>query len=181
MLYCSNRILIQIDFDGESLKNITLNDGKKLSDHLALIIGKVGENASLRRATCFKATNSITLTSFAHPASEAKSPDQLQFGKFGSIVALHDHSGVDQADTQRNICQHIVGMNPSKIGVIDVDKPAENKDDESCLIHQEYLLDPSMTMHELLQEHNIEIVDFLRYQCGETLDQLDDVKVAVAS
>lgn len=164
-------ILIQIEFDSDSLKRIQLGDGKLLSDHLALIIGKVGENASLRRATCFKVTNSVTLASFAHPSAAVK-PDEtienvVQLGKFGALVALHDANG--NAEAQRNLCQHIVGMNPSKIGVADVDKPVEVKDDEQCLLFQEYLLEPSMSVSEVLAESQIEVVQFKRFECGEAL------------
>lgn len=159
----------QIEFDADSLKNIQLGDGKPLSDHLALIIGKVGENASLRRATCFKATNSVSLAAFAHPAGKADAATEniVQLGKFGALVALHDATG--NVDAQRNLCQHIVGMNPSKIGVPDVDKPAEIKDDEQCLLFQEYLLEPSMSVAEVLAESQIEVVQFKRFECGETL------------
>lgn len=161
----------QIEFDSDSLKRIQLGDGKPLSDHLALIIGKVGENASLRRATCFKVTNSVTLASFAHPSSavpaDALTENVVQLGKFGALVALHDANS--NAEAQRNLCQHIVGMNPKKIGVPDVDKPAEIKDDEPCLLFQEYLLEPSMSVAEVLAESQIEVVQFKRFECGEAL------------
>lgn len=162
----------QIEFDADALKRIQLGDGKLLSDHLALIIGKVGENASLRRATCFKATNSVTLASFAHPFvvkadANTSTENVVQLGKFGALLALHDANG--NADAQRNLCQHIVGMNPTKIGVPDVDKPAEVKDDEQCLLFQEYLLEPSMSVAEVLAENQIEVVQFKRFECGEAL------------
>lgn len=137
---------------------------------MALIIGKVGENASLRRATCFKVTNSVTLASFAHPSAlkaDASTENIVQLGKFGALVALHDTNG--NLEAQRNLCQHIVGMNPSKIGVPDVDKPAEVKDDEQCLLFQEYLLEPSMSVSEVLTESQIEVVQFKRFECGEVL------------
>lgn len=131
----------------------------------------MGENASLRRATCFKVTNSVTLASFAHPsvakADASTQQNVVQLGKFGALVALHDANS--NVETQRNLCQHIVGMNPSKIGVPDVDKPAEVKDDEPCLLFQEYLLEPSMSVAEVLAESQIEVVQFKRFECGEAL------------
>jgi len=36
-----------------------LPDGKTLGDHLALMIGTVGENAILKRALCFKTCDSV--------------------------------------------------------------------------------------------------------------------------
>lgn len=142
------------------------------------MIGAVGENASLRRATCFKASEAVTLAAFTHPP--IKSSTHVQLGKFGSIVALENKNSNDEntIEIQRNICQHIVGMNPVKIGVSGSDKPTENKDDERCLIFQEYLLDSSVTVAEVLQENNISIFDFHRYECGEvitnTVEQLGE-------
>lgn len=174
----------QVDFDVDALKNMSLNDGKSLSDHLALIIGKVGENASLRRATCFRSTtDTLTLAAFTHPPVAGKNKDAVQMGKFGAIVALQqqqqqiDSDATAVAEIQRNICQHIVGMNPQRIGNAEVDKPAESKDDEVCLIWQEYLLEPSMTVGELLAENNMNIVDFHRYECGEVVAVADGNKV----
>lgn len=46
----------------EQLKNLEALDGKTLGDHLALTIGTVGENASLRRAFCFKGDTGVKIT-----------------------------------------------------------------------------------------------------------------------
>lgn len=151
------------------------------------MIGSVGENASLRRATCFKVSDALTLAAFTHPP--IKSSTAVQLGKFGSIVALENKGSNDEntIEIQRNICQHIVGMNPLKIGVFGSDKPTENKDDERCLIFQEYLLDSSVTVAEVLQENNMSIYEFHRYECGEaianTAEQLGEnvTKVAEAA
>lgn len=61
-------------------------------------------------------------------------------------------------------------MNPSKIGDAEKDKPVENKDDEKCLIFQEYLLDPDRTVEEVLKENEVEVVDYLRFECGEKVE-----------
>lgn len=71
------------------------------------------------------------------------------------------------------ICQHIVGMDPKKIGS-DTDEPAKNKDDETCLIHQEYLLDDSVTVKDILEESKLEIIDFKRFECGEIVNAVGD-------
>lgn len=149
-------------------------NGKSLGDELALMIGSVGENATLRRATCFKSTESITLFGITHPQAEATG--NIHLGKYGSIVA-YKSTGCDPVESvaiQRNICQHIIGMNPSKVGSADIDKPNEDKDEEKCLIHQEYLLDPTITVGELFTENGIEIVDFNRFECGETVSTSEE-------
>lgn len=64
-------------------------------------------------------------------------------------------------------------MDPKKIGTED-DEPAKNKDDEICLIHQEYILDENITVKEVLQENKLEITDFKRFECGETIGTIGD-------
>lgn len=136
------------------------------------MIGTVGENAILRRAACFKGTNSLTLTGFAHPSSSVSTVEnESQLGRFGTIVALKCDTLPSQ-ELRKNICQHIVGMNPKKIGIKDHDQPNESKDDEDCLIHQEYLLDPTITVDQLLNENNVNVIDFQRFECGEQVQTI---------
>lgn len=90
----------------------------------------------------------------------------MRFGRYGAIVAFR--SAETNLDLQKNLVQHIIGMDPNKVGEKGKDEPVENKDDEKCLIHQEYLLDPSATVGEILQENQLEVVDFQRFECGET-------------
>ncbi|XP_070563364.1 elongation factor Ts, mitochondrial-like [Ptychodera flava] len=100
----------------------------------------------------------------------------------------------------RRLGQHIVGMSPTSIGTFDDEKEikteakreGEEKDrtsedqtdgdteearpteswtiDETEMVKQEFLLDPSVKVGELLKEEGVEIVDFVRYQCGEELE-----------
>ena len=60
--YEQDKNIQKIGLNTESLRQIKLDDGKTLGDHLALLIGTVGENASLNRAICIKAPESIVLT-----------------------------------------------------------------------------------------------------------------------
>lgn len=160
---------MQVDFEADNLKSIQGTAGKSLGDELALMIGNVGENATLRRATCFKATDRITLFGVTHP-TQFVTANNVNLGKYGSIVAYKSTGDAGENDVlQKNICQHIIGMNPWKVGIADVDKPSEDKDEEKCLIHQEYLLDPTVTVGELFTENALEIVDFSRFQCGENI------------
>uniref|UniRef100_A0A182MH27 Elongation factor Ts, mitochondrial n=1 Tax=Anopheles culicifacies TaxID=139723 RepID=A0A182MH27_9DIPT len=169
--------LTKVGLNSEALKQIVLEDGKSLGDHLALMIGTVGENASLNRAICYKAPDSIQLTGYVHPAPSEEIPHDVPLlGKYGSLVAFKsDHSTAEVGDdgelspaqVARKVCQHIVGMKPERIGEPGKDEPAAEKDDETCLIHQEYLVDPSYTVGEVLEANRLQIVDFQRFECGE--------------
>lgn len=160
------------------MKNLKTSDGKSLADHLALLIGTVGENASIKRAICFKVNNDLKLSGYAHPqaSTQATTQNVTQVGKYGAIVAFRGND-IDE-ELQKNLCQHIVGLNPKKVGEEGKDKPNANKDDETCLIHQEYLIDDDKTVSEVLHENNLSIIDYQRYECGEATanDDLEQAK-----
>lgn len=166
--------ITKIGLDQEQLKTLPASDGKPLADHVALMIGTVGENASLRRAVCFKGDTGILLTGYAHPSSTDKT--EILLGKFGALLAYKSTGpNTESVDVLgKKLCQHIVGMNPSKLGSEKYDKPAENSDDEKCLIYQDFVLDESMKIKDVLTENGIEIVEFRRFECGEQ----DDIMAA---
>lgn len=164
--------ITKIGLESETLRGLKLDDGKTLGDHLALMIGVVGENATLKRAICYKTPETVRLCGYTHPAPENFVEGSMLMGKYGSIAAFNSNSEKTEEirEIHRKICQHIVGMKPEKIGNAEEDKPNEVKDDEKCLIHQEFILDPEMTIGDILQGNNIKIIDFQRFECGEKME-----------
>ena len=92
-------------------------------------------------------------------------------GKFGSLVTLNKLDGdinlshQELEDISRQLCQHVVGMNPKSMGY--GEEPKANKDDERRLLLQEFLLDPTLTVHEFMNSKGVEMIDFVRFECGE--------------
>ncbi|XP_050670592.1 elongation factor Ts, mitochondrial isoform X1 [Leptidea sinapis] len=159
--------ITKMELDTEQLGSLTA-DGKKLSEILALFIGSVGENAVLRRAECWKAnSDDVKITAYTHPAPA--SLGDYSTGKYGALMAYRQAN--DHEDIGRQLCQHIVGCSPSKIGNKEKDTPAKNTDDETCLIYQEYLLDPSFTVQEVLEQNKVEVIDYVRFSCGEAEEE----------
>lgn len=176
--------ILKIGLESESLRNLKMEDGKTLGDHLALMIGIVGENASLKRAICYKAPEAVRLCGYTHPAPEPPMTDgKIMLGKYGSIAAFNSNCEKTEEvlEVQRKICQHIVGMKPQKIGDAELDKPNEDKDEENCLIHQEFILDPEQTIGTILQDNNIKIIDFQRFECGEKVESYQESASAASS
>lgn len=69
-------------------------------------------------------------------------------------------------------------MKPTKIGEMKEDEPKENRDIESCLIHQEFVMDRELTVSKVLEENGISLVAFTRFECGEDLeDAIDNVQI----
>ncbi|XP_053694670.1 elongation factor Ts, mitochondrial isoform X1 [Sabethes cyaneus] len=173
--------LAKIGLNGEALKQIMMDDGKSLGDHLALMIGTVGENATLNRAVCYKAPESVNLTGYVHPSPVEEVPSDIpQYGKYGSILAFKSNNPDSNGEVAKKICQHVVGMKPDRIGDKSRDEPVADKDDEPCLIFQEYLADPAYTVAEVLEANQVEVVDFQRFECGEK-SKAEDENVRVVN
>jgi len=107
----------------------------------------------------------------------------LQFlkicGKYAfTYLKLISHLRID--DRGEN---SVAGMNPQKIGNPSIDEPHDDINEESCMIYQEFLFDSTMSVQELMTEVNGEIVDFARFEIGETLDdksELENVQLKAA-
>lgn len=67
-------------------------------------------------------------------------------------------------------------MDPQKIGNPREDEPHNNIDEETCMIYQEFLLDPSLSVQQLLDDVEAEIMSFARFEVGEQLDEESMVK-----
>lgn len=159
-------------FYGNNLKSLIAADGKSLGDHSALTIGDVGENINLRRALAISVYSpNVTVSGCTHPMSMNPTVP-VAFGKYGALIAVKDHKKrEDIQQLSMQLCQHIIGMDPQKIGNPQVDEPHNNVDEEPCMIYQEFLLDPSLSVQQLLVETGIEIVDFARFEVGENFDE----------
>lgn len=176
-------LLSRTEFQSESLKNLVDENGKKLIDSMALMIGKVGENASLRRAVCFKVSDEIQLTGLAYPttANTLATESGIQLGSYGAILGLRA-SGAISEELKKNLSMQVVGMNPLKIGNKQQDKPNADKEEETCLIYQDYLFggDETIAVGEILESVGVDVVDFQRFRSGEDA-QIEKVDKAAAS
>lgn len=176
-----SEMISRTEFQGESLKNLMSSNNQKLSDELALVIGTVGENASLKRAVCFKVPESVQLIGTAYPLQKPTTCDDNEFqaGTMGTILGVRTPVEITE-ELKKNLCLQVIGSSPLKIGNKENDKPVADNDEEPCLIHQEYLFDSSIKVGELLEEQQIEVVDFQRYKCGENETQEENVSAASA-
>lgn len=114
---------------------------------------------------------------------ETQSDSEIRMGKYGVLMSLYQEcqarltepSGEDNHvlsldDISHLLGQHIVGTNPKVIGNLENDKPSE-KEEEDKLLFQEFLLDPSISVGDLLKENGVTIDSFVRFACGEDLPQ----------
>lgn len=154
--------IIKESFSEEQLKSMPSSDGKTLGDKLALAIGTIGENMSLPRATRITTDPDTQLVGYCHPSTVEQ---DLPLGRYGTIVALKTDGPLTEVAKQ--LCVHIIGMNPRAIGTED-DPKADNPDEETLLVHQEFLSDPTLTAGQILRQEGLQVLDFVRYEAGET-------------
>lgn len=140
--------------------------GKSLQDHLNLSIETIKENITFGRALGFKVCGEdmVRVFGFTHPLTTLD--NSVYYGKYGAVVVLKTSAGMSE-DLPKNLCQHIVGLNPKKIGDPGMDSPNPDVDSEECLIYQEFLLDPSKTVQEVLKDQQVEILEFQRFGCDD--------------
>ena len=124
-------------------------------------------------------------------SAPGKNMKKFQMGKYGSIVDMVQTDGADKPTTKLQdlggqLCQHIVGMNPKTLGQasddgdIKVDKvdaglEAKEEVEEDVLLKQDFLLDSSMTVGQLLCLNGAKVNGFVRFACGEEVEGEKDV------
>lgn len=144
-------------------------DESSLKDVLAITIGKLGENMLMRRAAWVMVSPDMFIGSYMHGALPAELPSltNMSFGKYGSLVVCRKADASSTSNTTelgRRLGQHVVGMNPLSVGSIEDESAG---DAETRMLAQPFLLEPSLTVGQYLQPHGVQVLDFVRFECGE--------------
>lgn len=159
----------RVDLNKVEVGSLMNEENKTLSDLVALEIGNIGENMAVRRACYMQVADGNTLGTYVHPAGTYINLDNCIMGRFACAVEITNSS--EQLDSFANdLAQHIVGMKALEIGKPD-DKPVKKKDDEPKLIFQDWLIDPSVKVSQVLKDHETEVKDFIRLERGEDLGE----------
>ena len=142
------------------LEDMTV-DNQILKDSIVSAISQLGENIILKRAVTLATplTNSIGVCSHGNISGCAGS---FHYGKYAALVVVRNSKGKDLKALCTGLAQHVIGMKPSYI-----DKEPNHPEAELALLNQEYLLDNKITVRSLLEKYDTDIIDFIRYQCGE--------------
>ncbi|XP_078046017.1 elongation factor Ts, mitochondrial [Augochlora pura] len=153
-------------FFSDYINALPVGDGKNIGDHSALTIGSIGENINVRRALCINVEQDVHLYGCTHPTPI--NPVSSSFGRYGALVALKSKEKC--ATLGLHLCQHIIGMNPTKIGDPTIDEPSNDVEDETVMLYQNFLLDSSLSVQQLLQNKEAEIIDFVRFEVGGNIE-----------
>ncbi|XP_026863646.2 elongation factor Ts, mitochondrial [Electrophorus electricus] len=153
-------------WSAEDLTKLTMVDGPLVADQLALTIGRLGENISVRRAVSFGIPANWHIGSYVHGAVMEIS--SMPMGRYGALVVFQG-GPEGQAETMgKKLGQHIVGEAPITLGNIEDQSCGES---ETRLLPQTFLMDPRYTVGQYLRLQNAHVFDFMRYKCGESIAQ----------
>ena len=180
-------ILIKTDIENvEQLSDYILSENKTVEEARTELIGKVGENISIRRFN--KISDSMNLGTYSHGS------------RIGSIVSLSGGS----EDLAKDIAMHIAASNPICIDEKNVPselierekriyseqalssgKPPEIVEKmvqgkmakylkEITLLGQSFVKDPDISIKDLLKKSNAVVTDFVRYEVGEGIEKKEE-------
>lgn len=179
----------KVKVGNKDINALQINE-KTIGDLTALEVGNIGENIAVRRGIFMRATDKEMIASYIHATGvQAGKIRQCSMGKYGSLVLFQEDSSMSEPlertatleELGRQLCQHVVGMNPQSIGSYS-DSPAEDSDSETKLVHQEFMLDTNLRVGDVLQQNGVRVLDFVRLECGETLpDEAEETGVAATS
>ncbi|KAG9491612.1 hypothetical protein GDO78_000236, partial [Eleutherodactylus coqui] len=150
-------------------------DESPLKDVLVLTIGKLGENMIMRRAAWVTVSSDMFIGSYMHGPLQGDllSSSSVSSGKYGSLVVCRkaDASSTSNiTELGRRLGQHVVGMNPLSVGSLEDESAG---DAETRMLAQPFLLEPSLTVGQYLQPHGVQVLDFVRFECGEEPESLE--------
>jgi len=173
-----------------------VNDPNKTIEEIQTeLIGKIGENISIKRFVCYESNNGM-IDSYIHPGSKLgvlleiscdndSVIQSAELKSFGHDIAMQMAASHPLVVRREDLSPELIAreMNIYKSQVLDQKKPehiaekiAQGKIEkfyqEVCLIEQSFIKDPNITIRDLLKEligkmgENIVIKRFARFQLG---------------
>lgn len=144
-----------------------LDSEESVNDLVLQVVGRLGERIMLKRAVTMTTEKHCLIGAYTH-GPFTSNIDGCQMGKYAAIVAIQPtYINTDNetlSTLAKSLSQHVVGMNPRLISSKDAQE--ENIDGE-IFEEQNYLMNETITVKELLNTNSASIVDFLRMECGE--------------
>lgn len=139
-----------------------------VQESLLQVVGRLGERIAFRRAITMTIDDNSVIGSYTH-GPFTFNVNGCVMGKYAALVVVRpkDLNGKSEQlpSLATRLTQHIVGMNPKFISLDNANHTNE-MDKSDVLLEQQYLMDDSITVKELLQRNNAFVVDFLRLECG---------------
>ncbi|KAF6778163.1 hypothetical protein AHF37_02758 [Paragonimus kellicotti] len=171
--------LPKVTWTATELNALVLPNASTVSDQTAVVIGSVGENMAVRRGLGWHvpngSENASRLAAYTHVSTTGirSGIRDVKFGKYASLIRYRPMG--DQSSTPawreraarlgKQLCQHIVGMNPRP--GLEITEPNANPEEEQCLLLQPFFLDENVRVGEHLMRNDMILEDFIRVECGQ--------------
>ncbi|OON19674.1 putative translation elongation factor Ts, partial [Opisthorchis viverrini] len=167
-------------WNSDELMALTIpNSAGTVSDNMAVAIGAIGENMAIRRAVGLRTSDipdcTSRLASYIHISTAGIRPSirDVKFGKYAAVVRYRPAGNQPASPAWQErasrlgeqLCQHIVGMNPRP--GLEITEPAEDPEEEQCLLLQPFFLDENIRVGEHLTRNDMILEDFIRVECGQ--------------
>lgn len=145
-------------------------EGETVAETVARTIGKLGENIKINKVVTMTTEVRNVIGSYVH-GPFVTSLHGCSLGRYGGMVALKPKKGDANLESivhlANRMAQHVVGMNPRVISEnVSQNDAAKDGEVNEVLLEQEYLLDDSVIVGDLLNREGVEVIDFVRYECG---------------
>lgn len=95
---------------GEELNKLPLTEGVSLADHVAFVIGRLGENMSVKRAVTLGVPADWHIGSYVHGSVPGQA--QVLMGRYGALVVFQGGPVGEEPALGRKLGQHVVGEAP---------------------------------------------------------------------
>jgi len=168
---------------------------RTVKDAIAMTVGQLRENIVIKRAEAIISSPQVIIQANVHPHFGTETVQMGQFASIIGITREETTSKFPTEKLAHQICQHIIGMRPETLGTpgtsektkldllddkefqdekerYDVEDSADVQstqvdENETQLLRQSFMLSPSMTVHEYLNNHSAHLAWFRRYELGE--------------
>jgi len=139
---------------------IPAGDHNNVEEQVVSVVGKIGENIQVKKALAISTHHNNIIGVASHGGSTATA-DSCEMGTYGAVVVLkplHPDPNTGQlTKLARSLSQHVIGMNPKTLHC------GDGVSVEESLMGQEFLLDESRCVGDMVNEAGVEVVDFVRF------------------
>ena len=198
-----SKLALGVD-DVEALKASTTSAGTNVGDFLTDLVGKIGENMSLRRSARQSVTEGAVAGYIHNSVADG-------MGKIGVLVALQSSGDAEKLnDLGRKIAMHIAATNPLALSVDDLDPAVVAKEremlaaearesgkpdniiekmvdgrmtkffKESVLTTQMFVMDPDRSIAQVLEDEakalgaDITLAGYSRMELGDGIEKKEE-------
>ena len=196
-------LALTVEGDVKKLGAAKMPGGKAVTDHITELVGKIGENMSLRRCAHLAVSDGVVV-SYMH---NSVAPD---LGKIGVLVALESKGKPERLkEIGRQIAMHVAAASPLALTAEEIDPEVAEREKaifieqaretgkpdnviekmvtgrmqkffkESVLLKQEFVVDPDNTVEQAVAAvateigEPVEVKGFVRFALGEGIEKAE--------